>query len=209
MVYSMSCPTACGPSGGSVGARSCSKKNPSKTKHIFAFVLATAVLCVLSRAPVASAGIFPYESMELQVNDTRGGIMGSTSGELDSSLLSYAPLSLCCSVVFADHGETIALFPLLWCFIASGCMLLAACVRVSTSTACLACPRNVESTKKSSRTVLVAGRTDASLYRYKSWKEDVPQNLQVAGMLSFVVCLKRPCRSLVYLRSYPVPLLRV
>lgn len=64
MVFSMSSPEACGESGGGVAARSCLRKNPA-TSQIFN-VLATA-LCLLSGAPVASAGIFPYDNMELQV----------------------------------------------------------------------------------------------------------------------------------------------
>lgn len=93
MVFSMSFLAARTSGGGSVAPRSCSKMRPAKTKHIFANVLATVLCLVLSRVPVASAGIFPYDNMELQVSGIRVGGLGDLRCDgLDSSMLSYAPL---------------------------------------------------------------------------------------------------------------------
>lgn len=87
MVSPMSCPVACGPSGGSYAARSCLKKRQEKTKHILTNVLSTVfLLCFVgfSRVPVASASIFPYEDMELQVSVLR---RGAGPGDLRSTSL--------------------------------------------------------------------------------------------------------------------------
>lgn len=120
MDSSMACPAAVGPSGGNVSARSCGNKHPAKTKHILTNVL-PAVLCLVSRVPVASAGIFPYENMELQVNiHSRGVAGGSMSDKLDS-LLSYAPLF----VLHANTGNH--LFFSLWHFITSLLLLTLLC----------------------------------------------------------------------------------
>lgn len=146
-------PAARGSCGGSVAPVSRSKQHP-KTKHIVTNVLATVLCMVLSRVPVASAGIFPYDNMELQVSGTRGGIGGSASDKLDSCLLSYAPL-----LVFAvtrsrglcGRGEPFAVaeFHHLYCAVAA------------TYMACLAFPRNVEPTMEGARAA--PDLTDASI----------------------------------------------
>ena len=109
MVSSCSYPEARESDRGSVASRSCSKKRAAQPKHIFTNVLTTVLCLVLSRVPTASAGIFPYENMELQVNGRRSRLgdlcpTGSIPpGWLACNSLSLSlSLSLFASAIIAD-----------------------------------------------------------------------------------------------------------